>query len=190
MVIRGRDRFENLSAAGGARPGPPVPFGDYVVPQAVAWVSEPIGTSPGVRAEYVMRGSRPECVSLVITSSARGITTADLATIPGLERKGLDAFATFATRRFDDPEWEAGLNLKRTREIFTPRPSRVDAAMAGRSDDELELVARVYRENIDDAPRKAVEDALNVSARTAARRIEAARQRGLLPQTTQGKKKA
>jgi DNA-binding Lrp family transcriptional regulator len=57
------------------------------------------------------------------------------------------------------------------------------------SDDELRRIAQIYRDNIERNPAGAVASALDVSRATAARRIKEARDRGFLPQTTQGKKK-
>lgn len=192
MVIRGRDRYEVLSYEGGPRPGPPVRFGEYVVPAAVAWVLEPVGRNPAVRAEFVMGRDGPECISVSITSAARGrpVTTADLAALPGLDRKGTDAFKAYASRAFDDDAWREGRNLDRIAAVYDVRARDVGEAMRGRSDDELAAVAEVYRAHIDDAPVEAVVSTFGYSRSTADRRIRAARKRGFLPKTSQGKRKA
>ena len=54
----------------------------------------------------------------------------------------------------------------------------------------LQAVAQVYRENIDGKPTKAVGETFNVQSRMASKYVEVARQRGYLPQTERGKKKA
>ena len=54
----------------------------------------------------------------------------------------------------------------------------------------LEKVADVYREHIEDRPTEAVSGAFGVSHRTAARYVQQAREGGLLPDTTPGKRKA
>jgi hypothetical protein len=192
MAIKGIDRYENLSYAGGPRPGPPVRFGDYSVPAAVAWVTEPIGRSPAARAEFEMRRGSPVCLSVTITATPNGrpVTTADLESIPGLERKGLDAFKALGNRVFDDEDWREGRNLGRTDQVFTPSPRDLGTALRNRPDGELERVAAVYRDNIDNRPVEAVQEAFGFARRTADRRIKAARDRGFLPQTTQGRKKA
>src|ERR1035437_6715192 len=192
MTIKGIDRYENLSYEGGPRPGPPVRFGDYSVPAAVAWVTEPIGRSPAARAEFEMRRGSPVCLSVTITATPNGrpVTTADLESIPGLERKGLDAFKALGSRVFDDEDWREGRNLQRTAEIWSPDPRALGAALRNRPDGELERVAAVYRDNIDTRPVEAVQEAFGFARRTADRRIKAARDRGFLPQTTQGRKKA
>jgi hypothetical protein len=192
MTIKGIDRYENLSYEGGPRPGPPVRFGDYSVPVAVAWVTEPIGRSPAARAEFEMRRGSPVCLSVTITATPNGrpVTTADLESIPGLERKGLDAFKALGNRVFDDEDWREGRNLSRAGQLHTPNPKDVGTALRTRPDGELERVAAVYRDNIDNRPVEAVQEAFGFARRTADRRIKAARDRGFLPQTTQGRKKA
>ena len=74
-------------------------------------------------------------------------------------------------RRFVDRQ-----RLPRTRRVMTP--------------EFLQQVAEVYRENINGKPTKAVADTFNVQSRMASKYVDAARQRGLLPPTKQGQKKA
>jgi hypothetical protein len=54
----------------------------------------------------------------------------------------------------------------------------------------LEEVAKVYREHLEASPTRAVSLLLGYSERTAARRVQQAREAGLLPATTPGKRKA
>lgn len=54
----------------------------------------------------------------------------------------------------------------------------------------LQKVAEIYRQHVDDRPTKAVEVAFGCSHRTAARYVQQARESGLLPDTTPGKRKA
>ena len=56
--------------------------------------------------------------------------------------------------------------------------------------EEHEKVARVYREHVDSSPTRAVGLLLGYGDRTAARRVQQAREAGLLPKTTPGKRKA
>jgi transposase-like protein len=51
-------------------------------------------------------------------------------------------------------------------------------------------VADIYRQHIDDRPTEAVSRAFGKSHRTAARWVQQAREAGLLPDTTPGKRKA
>jgi hypothetical protein len=50
--------------------------------------------------------------------------------------------------------------------------------------------AKIYRQHIDDRPTEAVSRAFGKSHRTAARWVQQAREAGLLPDTTPGKRKA
>jgi hypothetical protein len=71
--------------------------------------------------------------------------------------------------------------------------SDIRQARSGRSrisQERLSKVAEVYRENIHDRPTEAVKRAFDLSHRTAARYVQQARERGLLPATSPGKKKA
>ncbi len=171
---------------------PGVRFGEFHVPSAVAWVYAPIGRDPAVRAEFEMRDGTPVCTAITVeaTPGGRPVTTSDLATLPGLERKGTDAFKRFATRVFDDEDWRRGQNLHRVDAIHHPPASEVSSALSSRPNAELEQVAEVYRANIDRAPVEAVQEAFGLTRRTADRRIRAARDRGFLPETTRGKKRA
>ena len=56
--------------------------------------------------------------------------------------------------------------------------------------DELEAVAYTYQNNVQSNPTEAVQHAYGYTARTASRRVQQARDAGLLPPTTQGRKKA
>ncbi len=198
MTVKGIDRYEQLSAVTVGPDGsvdygrPGVRFGDFEVPAAVAWVLEPIGRSPSVRAEFEMRSGAPACLAVTITATPRGrpVTTADLESLPGLERKAIDAFKALGHRVFDDDDWREGRNLHRLDAIWNPNPRELGTALKQRPDDELERVAAVYRENIDRRPVEAVQEAFGFARRTADRRIKAARDRGFLPQTTKGRKKA
>lgn len=54
----------------------------------------------------------------------------------------------------------------------------------------LQEVDETYHEHIDDRPTEAVSHAFGISHRTAARYVQQARESGLLPDTTPGKRKA
>lgn len=71
----------------------------------------------------------------------------------------------------------------------------VERARGGRTSrditpDLLERVAKVYRDNIERYPTKAVQHHFQVSQRMAAEYVSRARKRGLLPPTKRGKKNA
>lgn len=60
----------------------------------------------------------------------------------------------------------------------------------GASEAEIEQVSDIYRRNLTADPTGAVQRFFGYKGRTAARRVQQAREKGLLPPTTQGKKKA
>jgi hypothetical protein len=76
-----------------------------------------------------------------------------------------------AARRFVDRQ-----QLPRARRVMTP--------------EFLQEVAKVYRENFNGKPTKAVGEVFNVQPRQASKYVDAARQRGYLPKTVRGQKKA
>jgi hypothetical protein len=67
---------------------------------------------------------------------------------------------------------------------------RVRSGRSRMSQERLSQVADIYREHINDRPTEAVKRAFGVQHRTAARYVQQARERGLLPPTVRGKKKA
>jgi len=83
---------------------------------------------------------------------------------------------TMLVQPIEDPE--AFADVRRTR-VGRPRISR----------EHLEQVAEIYRTHFDDRPTDAVRRAFGLTESTADRRIKAARNAGLLPPTTPGKKK-
>ncbi|GAB1811127.1 DUF6214 family protein [Mycobacterium sp. MUNTM1] len=71
--------------------------------------------------------------------------------------------------------------------------ANVRRARSGRprmSPEHLQKVAEIYREHINDRPTEAVRLAFGKEHRTAARYVQQAREAGLLPPTTPGKRKA
>lgn len=190
MALQGRTRFENLSAVkvnddGSVDYGGRVVFGDTSVPTRVAYLIEGTHSSPSLRVVFEIREGRPFCSGVHFEASARGrsIRTGDLTALPSLERLAEEAFAELAVRAEAENPFGAFIGDDTARR----RSARTD--VRDRGDAELKEVARVYRENVDGRPVAAVE-ALGYARRTAARRIQQAREKGYLPQTTQGKRKA
>jgi hypothetical protein len=190
MGLTGRVRYENRSAVKEAADGsvdyglPPVRFGDTVVPARVAYVIEGSHSSPSLQIEFEIRKGQPVCTAVRVDASptGRGIRTGDLNALPGLDKLAEDAFMELAVTVADNPfDWHIGKDQSKRKAAKQDVHTRGDA--------ELKKVARAYRENVDSRPVEAVED-LGYSRRTAARRIQQARLKGLLPPTTQGKRKA
>ncbi|MFA7322837.1 MAG: hypothetical protein WC005_00590 [Candidatus Nanopelagicales bacterium] len=143
--------------------------------------------------EFELRGGDVFCklVHIEATTAGRGITTGDLAGLPGLERLAMDGFLSFAVNIADaengPPEWwltnASPRDLARTN---LRSHGQAQLKMAA----QVESAAQIYRENVHGTPIEAVADALGLSYRTASRRVEKARDQGLLPRTSQGKRKA
>jgi hypothetical protein len=81
----------------------------------------------------------------------------------------------------DDQEWWAV-----NKEVNHARTAT--RGVRGPSSEVLEQVARLYRAHSAGSPVRVIADLLGTSERTAARRVQQARQAGLLPLTTQGRK--
>jgi hypothetical protein len=67
---------------------------------------------------------------------------------------------------------------------------RLPRARRVMTDEFLQKVAQVYRENIDGKPTKAVGEVFSVQPRMASKYVDRARQKGYLSKTVRGKKKA
>lgn len=161
-----------------------VAFGQTFVPQRVSLTFEGTDEAPDLSATFEILNGAPECTDLhfVAKHGARGIRTVDLdLSLDGLTTK---AFLKFAHRqggsvRSDETTWRAA-----RRDLEHNRSGRPPISKA-----ELEDVARIYRDHIEGAPTAAVGKFLGLSPRTAARRVQRAREVGLLPSTQPGKKK-
>jgi hypothetical protein len=155
--------------------------------------------APDLFAQFKVQDGTPECVEFNLRAQelGRGIRSADLRLFD-LERITIAAFTrrtlkpAAGERRYepiiDDREFWSAVGA-----VTTATQRRQSANQA-----ELSEVARLYDEHVDPKvaddefagkPTKAVQVAMGYSARTAARRVQQARDAGLLPGTTPGKKK-
>jgi hypothetical protein len=194
MAESGEPHFE---AQLGGRYGGLRRLGNFIVPARVAYSYEGKRGEPDIKATFEIHDGRPECMEFTITAKrdGRGLRTADLRVFD-LTEMAVGAFLMFATvpRPSQDepdavllfpPRDEAEVR-RAERDIYEARAARRGAVTRA----ELEEVARIYRKHIKASPTKAVEMVLGYPPRTAARRVEQARAAGLLPKTTQGKRKA
>jgi hypothetical protein len=141
---------------------------------------------------FEVRDGRPECVEVHVRAKpdGRGIRTADLQVL-NVDAAAVNTFAAVALKpgggtwswMFKTDEEEARRNLRTIHEARMARRGKVTRA-------ELEQVPAVYREHVASSPTRAVSLQLGYPERTAARRVQQAREAGLLPQTTQGKRRA
>lgn len=176
--------------------GGAVKLGRTLVPERAVWRHDGYDGSPSVRVEFELRDGQPVCVGVQFeaNSDGRGVLTGDLNTLPSLNRLAVEVFAELSSGMVaegDDSALEgmdvaSQIRAKIDRQFGAKADRKADI----RTDAELQEVAKVYRENVHEHPRRAVEVAFGMSSRTASRRIEQARARGYLPATTQGRKNA
>ncbi len=150
---------------------------------------------PTVTARIEIRAGRPQLVALAVKAAARGreLRPWDLRQI-NVDRLVVNVLAEWAERPVEVAPgvWEGGKPLtpqeaeeaweqvRRARSVSKPR----------HTDARLEEAARVYRDNIGEAPTEAVSRHFRVAHSTASDYVRAARDRGFLPETKQGKAKA
>jgi hypothetical protein len=158
--------------------------GGAVVPPKARMTFDGIKGTPDVVMSFEVRDSRPECTSVIVTAkpNGRGIRTADMQMF-NIDNLAIGVFGQLATTGVRDQQYAE----QAVRSVHEARLSRRGALTR----DELEEVAKVYREHLDASPTKAVKLLLGYSSdRTAARRVKQAEDAGLLPKTTQGKRRA
>ncbi|GAA4697993.1 hypothetical protein [Nocardioides nanhaiensis] len=133
---------------------------------------------PNAALHFEVRNGRPECVDFTVTAKpdGRAIRTSDLKTlfIDGIAET---AFLDFAT----PPGGGAlgGADEAETRRLRKSIERAIHAPGRGPSRAELEEVARIYSEH-PNAPTSAVEKLMRYSRRTASRRVQQAREAGLI----------
>lgn len=163
------------------------------VPQHIRFVGVGLKGAPDLHAEFEIRDGVPEVTEFCMTAkpNGRGVRTSDLRAFT-LDGFAYAAFMRFASYRVNETGTSVWDDAPSERDWWAMRKDYEDAAAANRrgpSAAELEDVARTYREHFHEQPTAAVAG-LGYTRRTAARRIQQARAAGLLPPTTQGKRKA
>jgi hypothetical protein len=192
----GRVRFEALV---GGRHGGYVPLGDAAVPRRVRLTMEGANGAPDLKMLFELRDERPECIEVAVTTKpdGRGIAASDLQVLQRrLATLTAETFTRLAAKPFYRPRdgkfagsygsLPEDRRQRLERDLYEARASR----RGDLTRTELEEVASVYREHLDASPTRAVSLLLGYSERTAARRVQRAREAGLLPKTTPGKRKA
>ena len=196
MAWGGSIRFEPLV---GGRHGGYVPWGDAAVPRRVRMTMEGYSGAPDLKLLFELRDERPECVEVTVTTKpgGRGIAASDLQVLQ--RRLGAlvaEAFGRVAAKPFyraRDGQFAGAYGsigeeryTRVVRDLYEARASRRGTVTRA----ELEEVARIYREHLKAGPTRMVGVLLGLRERTAARRVQQAREAGLLPKTTPGKRKA
>ena len=163
-----------------------VEWDGYAVPRSVSSTFEndvgPAGTAgPDYVADFEIRDGNAECVKITVTAKprGRGIRTPDLG-ILNVEALTQRAFLDVAYRVIEPGHAYA----------YSDRPDAISGARraigrhVGRESGALlREVARVYLQDESGAAIMAVATVLGVSRSTAARRIDSAREKGLIPAT-------
>ncbi len=174
-----------------------VRVGDYAFPTKVVTELEGDNGNPDITIYFEVRDGRPQVVGVHLVADAQGrqIRTSDLQSLP-LDIMVKSVFTGVAMKGTYDPETNVTTHepVADERE-FWAAVNAVDTAVKaphrGTTKAELEQVAKLYREHLDDRPVQAILTLMGYGhERTAARRVEQARAAGLLPPTTPGKKKA
>lgn len=170
--------------------------GSTLAPSAVEMTATGLKGAPDVFARFEIRDGIPETVDfrIVAKEDGRPVRSADLREWSALEGIALNAFHRFAWKRKVDPvtgQTVGGTQPEDDRDHWAIHGDleNARAQRRGPSVAELEDVARTYREAIDGRPTEAVQVMFGYSRRTAARRVQQAREAGLLPSTTPGKKR-
>jgi hypothetical protein len=174
-----------------------VRIGDFVMPRRASAFVDGANGEPDLEVHFEVRDGRPQCVDVHATAKpdGRSLRTSDLHVL-ALDTMTLSVFARLALKSTYDPETNVTTMEPITDEReFWRAVNDVDAAVKaprrGVTRAELEQVANVYRDNVDAKPVQQVATILGYgSERTAARRVQQARDAGLLPPTTPGKRKA
>lgn len=173
-----------------------VRYGDVIIPTHLFLEFEGDDDQPNLSMSFEVRDGRPEVVEFKVKSKprGRGIRTGDV-TGYNLDEIAAAVFGDFAQHVVPSgaPGVFAAVSTADERKRWQAREAVADVIEAPRgrvSRVELERAAEVYAANIDARPILAVAATLQVSERTAARRVEHARKQGLLPETTPGRRKA
>jgi hypothetical protein len=171
-------------------------LGRYTLPTSVDLEAEGQKGAPDVHAHFEMRDGVPEVVEFTTRAKpmGRAVRTSDLNGWQPLEGLALNAFRLHAWQPERDVD-ERGLVLgpEDERDFWRLGGALHEAqnSRLGPTEAELAEVAQVYRAAIEGRPTEAVQVQMGYrSRRTAARRVQQAREAGLLPHTSRGKKQA
>jgi hypothetical protein len=192
MSWRGRGR---ISTPVGSR-RTQVRVGDFVLPRTLTFTVDGEKGEPDLEIRFEVRDGRPRCVEVKAMSKpdGRALRTSDLQVL-SLDALTVSVFAQTSMHSSFDPENNVTVMTPITDErSFWSAVNNVDAALKapkrGTTKAELEQVAKVYKDNIHGSPVQEIQQVLGYgSERTAARRVQQARDAGLLPPTSPGKRR-
>lgn len=169
--------------------------GDRLLPAEVIATFPSDATSPALRLRLAIVDGVPQCRDIHIEAKPEGreVRTSDLRSVP-LEQWIGDLFAVAASRIVSTSGGVVtAVDEADPRRLTQARRVVERARAASRrsvTDDLLREVADVYRANVDGRPTEAVQRAFGVAHRTAAKYVQLARAKQLLPPTTPGRRNA
>ncbi|TDC98510.1 hypothetical protein E1292_35320 [Nonomuraea deserti] len=173
-----------------------VRVGDRLLPQAINVVLPGAGGQPRLAARLEVVDGIPQCREITISSveDGREVKQLDLRAI-GVAEMVEEVFAAFATRIILEEDGsitavkEAGErpHIETVRAIAETRKGKGARKITQAF---LEEVAAIYSENAGQNPTQAVQRAFDVSPRMAGNYIRKARDLGLLPEVTDGRRRS
>lgn len=176
---------------------PDVRIGDRLVPAAIDVQCPSDGHQPALHLRLEVVDGAPQCRELRIVSvpGGRDVRPVDLGAVR-LHEWVEEFFAAFAARVVEDnPDGtvaviEVPFGPSHESAVTALHDARKGRGARRLTPALLAQVADVYRTRFDDRPTSAVAAAFGVAHRTAALYVQRAREAGLLPPTTRGRKKA
>ncbi len=160
-----------------------VRMGQTWVPRKVSMHFRGQDGTPEIRATFEVRAGAPECVELRVVADpkGRGLRNVDLDSL-NIDGMTTRAFLKFARHRNVGTRSDAGAFRGARRDLEPVRSGRPKITRK-----ELEEVARIYKKYEGNGnPTSSVAKVMELTPRTAARRVQRAREDGLLPPAAEG----
>lgn len=167
-----------------------VGVGDVLVPETMVISTPGDASTPSVRARVEVRDGAPRVVSIAFESGPADGEVRQ-SHLRSVEVSALLEFHGGMAMKIEDTDDGAVVSFgERLDGAAVARTIRNERSRRRLTRAFLEQVAEVYRANIDHAPTRAVRERFYVSERAASGYVAAARDAGLLPPTSQGRKNA
>jgi transposase len=170
-----------------------VEVGDRLIPERISVTVLGGPSTPDFSMRIEVRQGIPVCTEMTLTARPDGPEVRDKDLKYLRLDDWLEQIVALASMKFSGSSpggvtnWAKPVDdVTALRDIRRIRPGRPRKMTRER----LQRIADVYRQHVDGRPTDAVAKAFGVSPRTAARHVGQARDAGLLPPTTPGKKKA
>ncbi|GGO83450.1 hypothetical protein [Nonomuraea cavernae] len=174
---------------------PLVRVGDRLLPQRIDVVLPGDGSQPRFTARLEVVGGIPQCREIAIASveGGREVKQLDLRGI-GIAEMVEEVFALFATRVIFEGEGHITAVKEIGEKAHVETLRMIADARKGKgarkiTPEFLAEVARVYKDNAGKSPTVAVQRSFNVSPRMAGNYIRRARDLGMLPEVTDGRRR-